>query len=132
LTEVAFVSRNASTLSIDTLAVTVTVGHFTFIMSQTAFFPLPSRIALALPIHVVPSTRAKDWADTLAAVICPESRIALAVTQLALTVSGTAVRAALSHFLRYVGIEDNLLGIRVIVVQGEEPMPRFQKLTCLL
>ncbi len=69
---------------------------------------------------------------TLTAVLSTESRVTLTVSSLTLSVPSTAVGTALSHLLRDVDGEEDLLRVRVIVVEGEEPVTLFQEVAQLL
>jgi hypothetical protein len=64
IAEFAFVAASADAFSVGTLAVSAAVGHFTFVVFETAFFALPARIALALAIDVVTASAAQDGTDT--------------------------------------------------------------------
>ena len=57
-------NSKADAFSVGALAVSVAVGHFTFVVFETAFFALPARIALALAIDVVTASAAQDGTDT--------------------------------------------------------------------
>lgn len=68
---------------------------------------------------------AEDGADAFAAIITTESRIALAMTQQALSIARATVRAVLGHVLSNGRIECQLLHVTIVVVQRDEPVTRL-------
>lgn len=49
----SFVATYAIALSIGAMAVSVTIRHFAFVVSQGTFLALPARVALALSVYVL-------------------------------------------------------------------------------
>lgn len=62
--EFALVAANTRAFAADTVAMTVAIGHLTFIVSHRTFFALPAGIALALAVDVVATLRAQHGANT--------------------------------------------------------------------
>ena len=50
----SFVAFHADTFTILTMSMAATIWHFTLLISDIAFFPLPSRLAQTFTIDVIP------------------------------------------------------------------------------
>ena len=153
IAEFAFVAASAEAFAAGTFSVAGTVGHFAFVVFQTALAPFPSWIALALAVDVVATAAAQHrantfcvklkliitcslsdnhWRLTVAAVVSAESGFALASTQDAFAVAVASARATQGHVASLRNETGRLLRVSVVVVKRNEPVAGFHVLQNLL
>ena len=155
IAEFAFVAASAEAFAAGTFSVAGTVGHFAFVVFQTALAPFPSGIALALAVDVVATAAAQHrantfcvklkliitcslsnhdnhWRLTVAAVVSAESGFALASTQDAFAVAVASARATQGHVASLRNETGRLLRVSVVVVKRNEPVAGVHVLQNLL
>lgn len=64
ITKFAFESMDTSAFPIAAVAMSITIRHFTLIMSQAALFTLPPWVAVAFTIDVLTTLTAQNWTNT--------------------------------------------------------------------
>lgn len=124
-TEFSLVAAHALALATDAVPMAIAIGHLALVVTQRTLLALPAGITDAFTIDVLAMLGAEDGADAFAAIITTESRIALAMTQQALSIARATVRAVLCHVLSNGRIECQLLHVTIVVVQRDEPVTRL-------
>ena len=126
LTELSGVSWAALALASHTVAVVVTVGDFTLVVTDAALRSLPARVAAAAALLVLSVVAAEHRAGALGAVWPRVAWTALTASQDTGPVARAAPRTATTELSGQAGRQLQALRAGGVIVEREEPVASLQ------